>query len=115
MRVRSVGEVTLMIEWSWRVEKLRSIAFGSSNSKQQIENGIEKLQGAKIQSVELEGRIPEIVVGLSGERWVHSFATVESQPEWALLCTDKADARQRSSWICCKQGRVVHSLDLDLG
>lgn len=52
-RVRSIGDVTLMIEWSWRVEKLRSIAFGSWNSKRQIENGIHKLQGSTIESVEL--------------------------------------------------------------
>ena len=63
--VRLRGEVTLMIEWSWRVEKVRSIAFGSWNSKRQIESGIEKLQGTEIESIELEGRLPEIVVGLS--------------------------------------------------
>ena len=107
VRIRSVGEITLMIEWSWRVEKPRSIAFGSWNSKRQIENGIQKLQGSIVEGVELEGRLPEIVIALSGGRWVHSFMTVESQPQWGVLWKHAEHPQQRSSWIHCDQGKLV--------
>ena len=107
VRVHSVGEITLMIEWSWRVENLRSIDFGSFNTKRQIESGIQKLQNSTIESIELEGRIPEVVVGLSCGRWVHSFATVESQPQWSLLWTHPLNPRERQHWIRCERGKVV--------
>ncbi len=105
--IRSRGEVSLMIEWSWRVERQSSIAFGSWNSKRQIESGIQKLQGLVIEQVELEGRLPEIVVELSGGRWVHSFMTVESQPQWSFIWHYEENAAHRRKWTRCERGKVV--------
>ncbi len=41
----------------------------------------------------------ELVVGLSGGRWVHSFTTVEGQPEWALKLPG-------GRWISVKRGKL---------
>ena len=37
------GKATLMLEWSWRVEGARSIAFGSFSSDTKIESGLQGL------------------------------------------------------------------------
>ena len=34
--------------------------------------------------VSLSGRLPELVVALSGDLWLHSFTTVEGQPQWVV-------------------------------
>ena len=93
-----------MIEWSWRVESARAIAFGSFSSDRKIVAGLAGLVARRIESVELFGRLPEVAIGLSGGRWVSSFSTVEGQPEWALLL------RERGT-VSVKRGAVVHSAD----
>jgi len=79
------GELSLMIEWSWRIENPRSILGGSWSSEGRWQGMFQKRLGAKVTDVEFFGRIPEISVCLSNGRRVVSFSTVEGQPEWALL------------------------------
>ena len=96
------GVATLMIEWSWRVEASRSIAFGSFSSDRKISSGLAALVGRKVENLDLFGRLPEIILQLSDGRRVCSFATAEGQPEWALLL------RERGT-ISVKRGVLVHS------
>ena len=79
------GEATAMLEWSWRVEKAKSVLFGSFSGERKIARGLQSLAGRKILDVVVEGRLPEIVIHLSGGLWVHSFTTVEGHPEWTLF------------------------------
>jgi hypothetical protein len=88
-----------MIEWSWRVEGPRSIRFGSWSTDTKIDHGLPRLAGRRVRDVTLEGRIPELVVALSGGVWVHSFATVEPQPRWVLFLGD-------GDWCFCRRGRL---------
>ncbi|MDQ3584756.1 MAG: hypothetical protein ACR2GW_03910 [Pyrinomonadaceae bacterium] len=83
------GEATVMLEWSWRVEKQRSVFFGSFSGERKIGNGLQALVGRKIVDVVVEGRLPELVISLSGQVWVHSFTTVEGHPEWTLFLPDR--------------------------
>lgn len=78
------GEATAMLEWSWRVEKAKSVLFGSFSGEQKISHGLQSLTGQKILDVVVEGRLPEIVIQLSGGLWIHSFTTVEGHPECTL-------------------------------
>jgi hypothetical protein len=82
------GEATAMLEWDWRVEKQKSISFGSGSYNQKIKNGLQVLVGQKIVDVELEGRLPELVISLSGSLWVHTFTIYEKHPEWTLFLPD---------------------------
>ena len=84
------GEITLMLEWSWRVERPGSIEFGSWSTNPRITRGVESLQGHTILEVELEGRLPELVLTLDGKRWLHTFMTAEGQPKWAIRLRDDA-------------------------
>jgi hypothetical protein len=89
-----------MIEWSWRVEKERSIAFGSWSGGRKMNLGIESLTGRKIEELTLVGRVPELYLKLSGGYWLQSFMTAEGMPEWSVKVAD-------GSWIYCEAGRIV--------
>lgn len=93
------GEATVMIEWSWRVERAQSIAFGSWSGDRKISNGLRKLENLSVVEIGVEGRLPELVVQLSGSFWVHSFVTVEGQPEWCLFLN-------RNRWVDCAKGKL---------
>ena len=99
-KTRRTGEACVMIEWSWRVEKERSIAFGSWSGERKMNSGIESLKGRKIVDVALVGRLPEISVQLSGGFWLQSYMTAEGKPEWSVRVAD-------GSWIYCEAGRIV--------
>src|SRR5512135_1837095 len=74
------GEATIMIQWSWRIEKARSIQTGSWSSERRITSGVRALKGRRIVDVAVEGRLPELNLRLNAGIWVHSFATAEGQP-----------------------------------
>ena len=88
-----------MIEWSWRVERLRSIAFGSWSGDRKMTLGIEKLVDHVVEDITLDGRLPEISIKLSGGFWIHSFMTAEGKPEWNLKLKD-------GSWLYFERRRL---------
>lgn len=79
------GDATVMVQWSWRVEGPRSVRFGSWSLDRKMNHGIRGLRGRTVLDVALAGRIPELVITLSGRVWVQSFTTVEGQPQWTLF------------------------------
>ena len=81
----SRGQASVMLEWSWRVERPQSVLFGSDSENRRIAYQLNKLQGLTVLDVTTEGRLPELVLQLSSGHWVHSFTTVESQQEWCLF------------------------------
>lgn len=97
------GEATINFEIGWRVERPQSVFFGTSSEEQLISSGLNKLQGLKVLSLSLQGRLPELIVELSDKIWLHSFSTWEGQPEWALFF-NKPSGRQ---WLMSKRGNIV--------
>lgn len=79
------GELSLMIEWSWRIERPRSILGGSWSSECRWPGMFKQLIGNKVSHVEIFGTLPEIAVLLSNGLRVVSFMTAEGQPSWALI------------------------------
>lgn len=79
------GEITLMVEWSWRIEKTRSIVGGSWSSERRWPSMFKKLIGATVTEFELFGVLPEVMVTLSNGIRIISFMTAEGQPSWALI------------------------------
>lgn len=94
------GEATVMIHWSWRVERPRSIAFGSWSTDRKMDFGITRLEGRRVERIAVEGRLPELVIALSDGVWVHAFNTSEGQPEWSVNLPDH-------SWIGVDGGLLV--------
>jgi hypothetical protein len=79
------GQYSVMVEWSWRVESPRSVEFGSWSRDRKIATGLASLQGHTVTAITVEGRLPELVIELSGGRWLHSFMTAEGQPRWVVF------------------------------
>ena len=102
------GQFGVMIQWSWRVERPRSIYFGSWSTNKVIDNRLPKLLHKTVKSIEVEGRLPELVIELSEGLWVHSFSTNEGQPYWCLYLDRK---QIPNLWLKSEGGRVVLESD----
>lgn len=79
------GDGSLLLESSWRVETSRSVLFGADSGDRKIDNQLERLVGRHITEVAVEGRLPELVVSLSGNRFIHSFGAIERSDRWFLF------------------------------
>lgn len=94
------GVGSLMLQWSWRVERPRSIWFGSFSSDRRISNQLPKLESLSVSTISVSGRLPEVELGLGGKVTLRSFSTVEGQPEWSLRLPS-------GRWLSSSQGRLV--------
>jgi hypothetical protein len=92
-----------MIEWSWRVERVRSIEVGSWSSDRRIDAGITRLIGAHITEVSVTGRLPELSLALSDGRWVQSCMTAEGQPSWVVFLPDGTS-------LSVERGLLMHDI-----
>ncbi len=99
---RPKADRSLDFSWCWRVESQRSILFGSFSSDRRIKHGIASLQGLFIEGISVCGRLPELRVQLSGGRWVSTFATQESQPDWTVFLPD-------ASYLTVRRGTVIRA------
>lgn len=79
------GDLTLGIEWSWRIENRNSILGGSWSSERGWPALFKKLKGRKVTSVEIFGTLPEIALSLSSGLKVLSFMTADGQPSWSIV------------------------------
>jgi hypothetical protein len=79
------GELSLMIEWSWRIEKPRSIMGGSWSEERHWPKFFGQLVGTKVAKVEVFGVLPEIMVWLDNGLRITSFMTADGQPSWAII------------------------------
>ena len=96
-----IGELSLMIEWSWRIERPKSILGGSWSSEGRWPGMFEKLKGATVSEVQFYGQLPEICISLSSGLRVASFMTAEGQPEWALI-----SRLPKIGSLCVKRGSL---------
>lgn len=74
-----------MVEWSWRIEAELSIVCGSWSDEALWEPSFARMLGRQVTNVSTFGRLPEIMLSLSGDMHVLSFTTVEGDPEWTLF------------------------------
>jgi hypothetical protein len=91
------SEASIMIQWDWRFEEKDAVSFGWADSHPLIESRLAAVRGQTVVAVRLEGRLPELVVELSGALWLRSFAPLEGDPQWAIKTVDQ-------SWIYFERG-----------
>ncbi|KQQ73785.1 hypothetical protein ASF70_08265 [Rhizobium sp. Leaf321] len=103
---RLVGDFTVMMEWSWRIEDRSSILGGSWSDEAQWTSLFGSLLGRTVQDVTLFGRLPELSVTLSDDRYVLSFMTADSQPAWSLFKRSEAPV----PYISVADGEVLAQL-----
>ncbi|MBJ6134643.1 hypothetical protein JAU75_17515 [Ochrobactrum sp. Q0168] len=80
-----VGEFTIMFEWSWRIESQTAILTGSSSDEKEWETIFKSIIGQTVSDITLFGRLPELSITLSGDRYLVSFITADGQPAWTLF------------------------------
>jgi hypothetical protein len=94
------GEACISVEWDWRLELGSSIACGSSNSGPAIHEGLKLLRDATITSIEIEGRVPELIVRISTGHVLRSMAMVRGDPQWRIRV-------RKDSWLYAKAGSLI--------
>ena len=99
------GELTLMIEWSWRIERPKSVLGGSWSSQKIWPGMFQKLLGGTVTDIQLFGVLPEVCVFLSNGMRVSSFMISDGQPAWALIArTPKLGS------LCVRRGSLFVEL-----
>jgi hypothetical protein len=96
------GRFSLGVEWSWRIEDGSNILAGSWSEEELWEPCFARLRGARVESLQLFGRLPEVELDLdSGVRFI-SFSTTDGQPQWHLV--DHRFGRER--WFTVRNGKL---------
>lgn len=90
-----------MIEWSWRIERSRSILGGSWTDERHWNRMFQRLLSARVTELQVFGRLCEVEVSLSNGLRVASFMTAAGQPVWALI----SRISPRGS-LCVRRGRL---------
>lgn len=97
-----IGEFSLGVEWSWRVEDRNAIRCGSWSDEDLWEPALDTLRNARIARCELFGALPEIAITTDGNIRFLSFSTTEGQPQWHLVDRRNGSAR----WFTVREGRL---------
>jgi hypothetical protein len=97
------GELSAMIQWSWRIEGRNSIICGSWSDDAIWEAALLQLRGSTVTNVEVFGKLPELAMELSNGHRVVSFMTSEGDPQWTLF--DRRSPTTR--WLHARDGRLV--------
>lgn len=96
------GQVSLGVEWSWRIEDNETILGGSWSEEDLWEPSFARLRNTQVESVKLFGRLPEVELSTDrGVRFV-SFSTTDGQPRWHLV--DRRDGH--ANWFSVRKGQL---------
>lgn len=96
------GDISLGVEWSWRIEHQHAILCGSWSDDNLWEPAFNLLRGTEIVQFELFGALPEITLTNSlGVRFL-TFSTTDGQPQWNL----KVSLEQPPRWFFVRDGRL---------
>lgn len=97
------GEMSLMIEWSWRIEGHNSILCGSWSDEKGWPAAFSQLTQTTVTSAVSFGRIPEVELTFSNGVRVLSFMTASGDPQWTLF-----DNRgEPNRWLRVRDGALL--------
>jgi len=80
-----IGETSIGIEGSWRIEDATSVACESWSEVELWEPAFDPLRNSFVKALSITARLPEIDLVLTGRRHLVSFATIEGDPEWSQI------------------------------
>jgi hypothetical protein len=96
------GQMTLMIQWSWRIEGRRSILGGSWSNESCWPRLFRLLEGTAVRQAALYGLLPEVEITFANDVRLLSFQTVSGDPQWTLF--DRSSEPTR--WCRTRLGRI---------
>jgi hypothetical protein len=97
-----LGQWSIGIEWSWRIEGKRRIWCGSWSDDERWLSSLQRLIGCTVRGIDLVGRLPEIDVRFSNGLHLLSMMTAEGDPEWGISRQDV----QPTVWASVRAGRL---------
>jgi hypothetical protein len=100
--VRTIGEISVGLEFEWRIEVDRRLVCGSSGEQELWPEVFNGLLGKRASQVELFGDVPELRVVVSERERLLTFSLDEGGPEWAL--TDNRS--NPPAWIYWQDGEL---------
>jgi hypothetical protein len=92
--------MSLMIEWSWRIEDHATIRCGSWSDEELRADSFAAILGSQVQDVKVFGHLPEIEVTFSNGKRILSFMTAEGSPAWTFF--DHGSDHKR--WLSVEEG-----------
>jgi hypothetical protein len=96
------GEVSLGVEWSWRIEDRDTIRCGSWSEEERWEPSLGLIRQSRISRCELFGTLPEVVITTDIGVSFLSFSTTDGQPRWQLIDRRNGPAR----WFTVRDGQL---------
>lgn len=99
------GEISVGLEFHWRLELGRAIVCGSAGDREIWEANFNLLHGAAVTDLALNGVVPELCLELSTGHRLITCSLYEDGPDWAL--TDRRHPVAR--WISFEDGHIVES------
>ncbi|MBJ7409335.1 MAG: hypothetical protein JHD15_03085 [Phenylobacterium sp.] len=98
-----LGEISVGLEFEWRIEVDRRLACGSSGDQKLWAEVFEGLLGKRASQVELFGDVPELRVVMDAQERLLTFSLDEEDgPQWAL--TDNRS--HPPTWIYWENGEL---------
>ena len=98
------GELSLGVEWDWRIEDATSIVFGSGTTDEDWPAHFRRLNGLHVWNLQLTDRLPEIDLAFSNGFRLRTFCTGDSQPQWFVIDKRISTAGE----FCVEDGRVCY-------
>jgi hypothetical protein len=95
---RVCGQAALMIESHWRVERSRSIHFGSSFSQRRLARLLPGLVKLRVERLCVDPVTRELAVQLSDRRVFRTFTDWDTQPHWTVLAHDRSLVAMDPVW-----------------
>lgn len=96
------GEMSLLLEWSWRIEGRRSIICGSWTNEIKWLRSFRLLRGATVAHAAVFGHLPEIEIRFTNGVRLLSFMTAEGDPQWTLFHRSPPGLR----WMMVRRGML---------
>ena len=98
----SWGQISVGLEYDWRIEFGRKIACGSGGNRDIWDAHLDPLRGATAVDLSVFGRVAELCLDLSTGHRLLTFSLDESGPEWAL--TDRRGSED--NWLFFEAGTI---------
>ncbi|MGN5374895.1 MAG: hypothetical protein DI632_14795 [Sphingomonas hengshuiensis] len=96
------GDVSLGVEWSWRIEDQTAIRCGSWSDEDLWEPAFDLLRNERVARCELFGSLPEVMLTTDSGRRFLTFSTTDGQPQWHLVDWRDGPAR----WFTVRDGKL---------
>lgn len=99
------GQVSVELEFDWRVELGRAIVCGSKGNRELWDAHFKRMKGKAAVDLTLVGDVPELCIELTGGYRLLTSSLHEDGPYWALADRTKGAA----VWVYFENGQIIES------